>query len=53
MRTYKAFYKGKTHILKAESMLDAQKKAAVFFGAKKYYEVALVLLDTPVDPASL
>ena len=53
MRNYRAFYKGKTHDLEAESSFKAQQAAAQFFKAKKDYEVTVVLLDTPVATASL
>ena len=53
MRNYKAFYKGKTHDLSAESSYLAQTQAAKFFKAKKAYEVTVVLTDVPFNPASL
>ena len=53
MRKYKAFYKGKTCVVIAESSYSAQTQAAQFFKAKKQYEVTVVLLDVPVDTASL
>lgn len=53
MRTYKAFYKGKTVTVIAETQCDAQQQAAKFFKAKKPWEVAIVLADVPVDCASL
>ena len=53
MRTYKAFYKGKTVTVIAETQLDAQRQAATFFKAKKSWEVAIVLADVPVDTAAL
>lgn len=53
MRFYKAFYRGKSIEFLAESKLAAQTKAAAFFKAKKAWEVAVVLCDMPVDPASL
>ncbi len=53
MRPYKAFYKGKTLDVEAESSLKARDKAALLFKARKPYEVTVVLADTPVDPASI
>ena len=53
MRTYKAFYKGKTVTVIAETQSDAQRQAAAFFKAKKSWEVAIVLADVPVDTAAL
>ena len=54
MRTYKAFYKGKTYVVvAASSSYDAQEQAAKFFGARKSYQVAIVLADVEIDPASL
>lgn len=53
MRTYHAFYRGKSYELQAESSYAAQQAAAKFFKAKKAYEVAIVLADVPVNTASL
>lgn len=53
MRTYKAFYKGKTVTVIAETSYAAQQEAAKFFKAKKSYEVTVLLADVPVDCASL
>jgi len=53
MRTYKAFYKGRTYVLQAETSYDAQQAAAKHFKAKKAYDVAIVLADVPVNTASL
>jgi hypothetical protein len=53
MRTYKAFYKGKSCVVIAASSYDAQEQAAKFFGAKKSYQVAIVLADVAIDPAGL
>jgi hypothetical protein len=53
MRTYKAFYKGKTTIVEANSSFEAQEKAAKVFKAKRSYDVAIVLADVPVNTASL
>ncbi len=52
MRTYKAFYKGKSCVVVAASY-DAQEQAAKFFGARKSYQVAIVLADVEIDPAGL
>lgn len=53
MRTYKAFYKNKTTIVQAESSYQAQELAAKAFKATKSYQVAIVLLDTVIDTASI
>lgn len=53
MRKYVAFYKGKQVEVEAESSYEAQQKAAKELKAKKAYEVAIVLADVPVDPASI
>ena len=53
MRTYKAFYRGRTMVVQAETSYAAQTKAAALFKAKKSYEVTVVLCDVPVDTASL
>jgi hypothetical protein len=45
LRPYKAFYKGKTVEVEAESSYSAQTKAAQLFKAKKQYEVTVMLLD--------
>jgi len=53
MRQYRAFYNGRTYDLQADSTYAAQEIAARYFKAKKSYKVAIVLLDRPVDPASI
>lgn len=45
MNGYKAFYKGKTMEVLAETSLEAQKMAATKFKAKYTYEVAVVLCE--------
>lgn len=42
--TYKAFYKGKTLVLSANTSYHAQIAAAVQLKAKRPYEVTIVLL---------
>jgi hypothetical protein len=53
---YKAFYKGKEIDLRADSSYSAQVKAAVFFKAKKSYDVTVVILakgdDTVIHSTS-
>jgi hypothetical protein len=53
MRQYRAFYNGRIYDLQADCTYAAQQIAAQYFKAKKAYKVAVVLLDRPVDPASL
>lgn len=53
MRTYVAFYKNRQITVQAESQYQAQLKAAEQFKAKKSWEVAVVLADVAVDPASI
>jgi hypothetical protein len=53
MRSYKAFYKGKSIVVEAASMYAAQVAAAKALGAKKSYDVAIMLADVPVDTAAL
>lgn len=53
MRYYRAFYKGRTYDLTANSSYEAQCLAAKYFKAKKAYDVAVVLLDVPVDTCAL
>lgn len=53
MFNYVCFYKGKKIVVQALRSYDAQLKAAQILKAKKAYDVAVVLADKPVDPASL
>jgi len=52
-RTYLAYYRGRTIEIKASNSYTAQNLAAIQFGARKSYQVAVVLADRSVDPASL
>lgn len=52
-RTYLAYYRGRTIQVQAPSSYEAQQKAAREFGARKSYQVSVVLADVPVDTASL
>lgn len=45
MNGYKAFYKGKTIEVMANSSYEAQQKAAATFKAKKSYEVNVYLCE--------
>jgi hypothetical protein len=45
MNGYKAFYRGKTTEVMADTSFQAQEKAAAFFKAKKSYEVTVVLCE--------
>jgi len=45
MNGYKAFYRGKTLDIYADSLYNAQVKAAVEFKAKKAYEVTVLLCE--------
>jgi len=58
MNTYHTFYKGKKLELKSDTSFNAQKMAALYFKAKKNWEVTVVLVakgDTvvPFDPSQL
>ena len=53
MRTYTAFYRGKSCQVEAQTSYEAQQRAAVQFRAKKSYDVTVVLCDTPVNTATL
>lgn len=53
MRTYKAFYKGRSIQVEAQTSYEAQQKAATLFRAKKSYDVTVVLCDTPISTVSL
>lgn len=46
MNGYKAFYRGKSIEVQAETSYKAQLKAAEIFRAKKSYEVTVVLCET-------
>lgn len=52
-RPYVAFYRDKRHELYAESSLQAQRRAAKFFRAKKAWDVTVVLADKPISTGSL
>jgi hypothetical protein len=45
MNGYKAFYRGKTLDVYANTTLEAQTKAAALFKAKKAWEVSVVLCE--------
>ena len=45
MNGYKAFYKGKSVEVYADTSHDAQKKAAEIFKAKKVYDVVVVICE--------
>jgi hypothetical protein len=53
MRTYQAFYKNQVITVIASTSYEAQLAAAKVFKAKKSYDVAIVLADVVVDPASI
>lgn len=53
MRTYHAFYKSKKIEIQAETSRAAQVAAAKLLKAKKEWEVTVVLVDVPFDPAGL
>lgn len=52
-RTYLAYYRGRMIQIQATSSYQAQNLAAVQFGARKSWQVSVVLADEAVDPASL
>ena len=45
MNSFKAFYRGKSCEVYADTALQARDKAATIFKAKKNYEVAVVLCE--------
>jgi hypothetical protein len=53
MRTYLAFYRGMKIVVQANSSYEAQTIAASQLKAKKSYQVAIVLADTPINTASI
>jgi hypothetical protein len=50
---YQAYYKGRTIQVEAQSSYQAQNLAAIQFGARKSYQVAVVLADEVIHPASI
>ena len=52
-RTYQAYYRGRVIQVEAQSSYQAQLRAAEIFGARKSYQVSVVLADVPVDAASI
>jgi hypothetical protein len=52
-RVYQAYYRGRTIQIEAQSSYQAQLRAAEIFGARKSYQVAVVLADTPIDVTGL
>lgn len=53
MRTYQAFYKNQVITVMAATSYAAQLAAAKVFKARKSYDVAVVLADIEINPASL
>jgi hypothetical protein len=53
MRNYFAFYKNQRIVVMAATSYAAQLAAAKVFKARKSYDVAIVLADIEIDPASL
>lgn len=53
MRTYLCFYKGNKFTVDATSSYQAQTLAAAHFKAKRTWDVTVVVLSAPVDPASI
>ena len=52
-RTYQAYYRGRTIQVEASSSYQAQIRAAEIFGARKTYQVSVVLADVPIDTANI
>jgi hypothetical protein len=53
MRNYRAYYKGRTFDVQAPNSFQAQEVAARMLKIKRTWEVAVVLLDVPLDTATL
>lgn len=53
MKNYRAYYKGKTFDVQAPNSFQAQEVAARMLKIKKTWEVAVVLLDVPLDTTTL
>ena len=52
-RIYLADDRGRTIQIKAPNSDTAQNLAAIQFGARKSYQVAVVLADQAIDPVSI
>lgn len=50
MNDYVCFYKGKRHEVIASTALDAQDAAALYFKAKKAYQVTVILAEREGQP---
>ena len=53
MNNYLAYYRGRTIQIQAPNSYTAQNLAAIQFGARKSYLVAVVLAAQAMDPASI
>jgi hypothetical protein len=53
MRTYIAFYKGREHVVQADSSYAAQLAAAEYFRARKSYDVTVMLADVEHSTAAI
>ena len=53
MRNYRAFYRGRSLDLQAYNIFMAQEAAARLLKVKRAWEIAIVVLDTPLDTATL
>ncbi len=49
---YVTFFRGRRHEVRAVSTFEAQKKAAVFFKAKKAFEINVVLAEVNGTPVT-
>lgn len=52
-RTYQAYFRGRVIQVEAQSSYQAQIRAAEIFGARKSYQVSVVLAHQAMDPSSL
>lgn len=52
-RTYQAYYKGRVIQVEASISYQAQIRAAEIFGARKTYQVSVILADVPIYAASI
>ena len=53
MRNYRAYYRGRTFDVQAPNSFQAQEAAARILRIKRTWEVAVVLLDVPLDTATI
>jgi hypothetical protein len=53
MRNYRAYYRGRTFDVQAPNSFQAQEVAARMLKIKRTWQVAVVLLDVPLDTTTI